>query len=394
MTIITAGSSSPTPTIALVASVAACSGGAASVMAVLPGVQNTNFIAVCVPMPPGTMVQSVNDSLGNRFIQQSYSYTSGGMAEIWGSRGSAGGTASVTVVFNTGALLGDYDFAGDTYDNNADPYDEGGAPNICINVSAWSNVWYVSPTDVWSQNTAVATVATAQSVTPRAPGDLFLSVVSTSASISGPSNGYSPLSLSATSASTGSGAAYFVNPFINASSTSWNIASSQTYAVCHLAVMAGQTGRNPLLQFPETLIQISEDSNFLSSFSGVATFTDVSSYLESMTLGPIGRQHELDRISSSQGSFVFNGRDGSFNPWNTTSFLSPGGLDPMSPVRVVASWSGVTSPIFFAYIQSITPNIIDVLNNTVTIDCYDVLQLLSLAYISGTPYANAVLSGN
>ncbi len=394
MTIITAGSSSSTPTITKVQDVTACNGGAASVTGVLPNVKATDLIAVCVPMPAGLTVQSINDSRGNRYIQNGFSYTSGGMAEIWSARGCVAGTASVTVVFGEPNVFGDYDYGLDTYDNATDPYDEGAGASVCVNFSEWNNVWWVAQVDQWGQNTSTSTTATTQTVTPRAGGDLFLAVVSTGASISGPSSGYTSLNVGATAAANGRGAAYLVSPYVGAQTTSWGIASSQTWGACMVAFIAGPTGLNPLLQFPETALQISEDNNFLNYFSGTATFTDVSSYLESMTVGPMGRAHLLDRIQATSGTFVLNGRDGNLNPWNTASFLYPGGLDPMSPIRCIAAWAGQTYPVAFLYADSYTPQIIDSQNSTVTIAAYDLLRLLALKYLNNNNYAQAILSGS
>ena len=108
-------------------------------------------------------------------------------------------------------------------------------------------------------------------------------------------------------------------------------------------------GFNPLLQFPECLVQMSTAQNYLASFQGVGIWADVSPYVQSMTLGPIGRQHELDRVQATSGQLVMNGRDGSLNPWNTQSFLYPGGLDPQTPIKCTASWNGQTSPIAYLY---------------------------------------------
>ncbi len=392
MTIITAGSSSSTPTITKVQDVTACNGGAASVTGVLPNVKATDFIAVSVPMPAGLAVFSVNDSLGNRYIQSAVSQTSGGAAELWTARGCVGGNASVTVVFAEPNVFGDYDYGLDTYDNASDPYDEGAGASVCVNIAEYAGVWWVAPQDMWGQNTSVGTTATAQTVTPRQGGDLFLSVVSTGASISGPSNGYTALNVGATGAANGRGAAYMVSPYVNAQSTSWGIASSQTYAVCHACFLAGPSGINPLLQFPEVEVQVSEDSNFLNFFSGTATFTSISSYVESFTSN-YGRQHELDRINSGSTSIVVNNRDATFNPWNVSSFLYPGGLDPMSPIRIIAAWAGVTYPVAFSYLDSVTPNIVDALNVNATLNSFDVLKLLSLKYLSSNPLAAAILSG-
>ena len=326
-------------------------------------------------LPSNASVVSVNDSTNNRWIQNGYSTSAGGNVESWVARGIQGGNASVTAIFSTAS--------------------------VGCNISEWAGLAYQSPIDQWSQNTATSNQVTPQTLTPRTNGELVIIVGQTAASIGGVPSGYTALSIPGDN---GFAAGYQIFSGSVVAATHWNASAASTWACVTTSFLpansttvgatTGPTGVNPLLQFPETLIQICEAQNFLAPMQGIGVWTDVSNYCESFTIGPMGRQHELDRVQATSGQFVMNGRDGTFNSWNSSSFLWPGGLDPMTPIRVVSAWSGVTSPVGFLYAQSFDPNIIDAQNVTVTIGAYDVLQQLSLSYLASNNYAQAVLAGN
>ena len=333
---------------------------------------NTLIAALC--LPASASVVSVTDSRNNRWIQVGQSTSSGGCAEIWQARGIQGGSASVFATFS--------------------------ATGTAVNVSEWSGIAYQSPLDQWSQNTATSASVMAQTLTPRTTGELIVVAGQSSDITGGPPGGWTP----------------FLGPGDVGSAVAWQILSGSVMPQMYWPATAdpwacvaaaflpansttvgaatGPVGVNPLLQFPETLVQICEAQNFLAPMQGIGIWTDVSNYCESFTIGPMGRQHELDRVQATSGQFVMNGRDGTFNSWNSSSFLWPGGLDPMTPIRVVSAWNGVTSPVGFLYAQSFDPNIIDAQNVTVTIGAYDVLQQLSLSYLASNNYAQAVLAGN
>jgi len=366
LTIITAGYETSTFPIQLVQSASVNSGGASVVTVGLPSLStagNTLIASVC--LSGSASVLSVTKTTGgSHWIQDAYSYTTGGSSEIWSSRGVHGTSASITFTFSSAASVG-------------------------VNVSEWSGIWYANPLDQWSQNFGTSASATTQAVTPRQAGDLFFAVVSTAASVSGPSNGYATLP----SGTTTGGVAYLISNYDTSETTSWSVASSQTWATAHASFVAGPAGLNPQLQFPETLIEMCPQSDYLAPIKGLGIWTNVSQYARSMTLGPMGRQHELDRIQATQSTFTMDNRSGVFNPWNQNSFLgSTGCLDPMSPVKVTAAWDGITSPIAYSYVQEVLPVIGDVLNVDATITCMDILQMLSLKYLSSAVYADLVIA--
>ena len=261
-----------------------------------------------------------------------------------------------------------------------------------VNVTEWENVWAVDPLDQWSQNFGTNALVAPQTISPRTTGDLVISVGSSAASIGAPSAGYTGLSMGN---QTQYAAAYDILSSSTAPAMHWTTTASSvnTWACVEACFVPGAPGVNAMLQFPETLVEISPNVSYQDPLGGMGVWINISHYVRSMQLGPIGRQHELDRVQAATANIVCNNRiDGAFNPWNTESFLySDGnGLNPMCPVRVTAAWSGVTYSVYYGYIQSMTPAITDVLNIDMNIACVDIFQALSLAYLSSNVYAKLV----
>jgi len=344
------------------------SGGAASVVVALTsnlGSGNTLIATTFLPAYVDTV--SVVDNLGNRWIQTATSYTTIGGAEIFYARGVKPGAASVTFTFNA-------------------------TGSIQVNVAEYAGVWYVDPLDQWSQNYGMSASPAVQTLTPRSSGELFVgATVVGGASISANPSGYTALSGTGASVS----GAYYINSGSVSSTPRWTAsASTASWATVGACFVSGANGLNPLLRFPETLVQVSTTNNYQNPLNGLGTWTNISSYVERMQIGPFGRQHELDRIQATSANFTVNARDGSFNAWNTNSFLYNGGLGlkPMNPFQVTAAWNGITYPKYYGYFQSIKLDIKDVLNVNATIQCNDLLQLLSLKYLSNNNYASLVES--
>ncbi len=324
-----------------------------------------NFLTAQVCLPANASVSSITDNTGNRWIQQAYSYNTNGGAEIWSARGIQGGSASVTLNFTAAGSVG-------------------------VNIAEWAGVWWVDPTDCWSQNFGTSASPIAQTLQPRTNGDLFIGVCSAGASVSAPIT-YTNLAVAGNS---GYSAGYSIAAGSVSSTAKWSATGTPTWAVAEAAFVSGASGVNPNLQFPETLVEISTTTNYQAPLMGQGIWTNITSDVRSMTLGPLGRQHELDRVQATPSTITVNNRNGNYNTWNTTSFLYNGGagLKPMNPVKVAAAWSGVTYPQYYGYFQSVTPVINDVLDVDATIQCIDIFQLFSLKYLSNNNYAQQVLS--
>lgn len=347
------------------------SSSAASVVVTLGSdVTAGNTVIATIPLPGGASVESILDSLGDPWIQVGFANSPGGNAEIWMSRGIFAGSLSASVTFSGPVTAG-------------------------VNIAEFSGLWYVAPLDSWSQQFGTAASDTSPNISssqvPRTTSDLSVIVASSNAPITGTPSGYTALT---ESGSTGYAAAYTVMSASVLVQPAWT-ASAGIWSAVSALFRPGPSGLNPRLQFPETLVQICVVQNFYTEpVDGNAQWTDISSYVRNMTIGPIGRQHELDRVQASTAEITVNNRDGTFNPWNGLSPININSniLTPMTPVRACAAWNGATSPVYFGYLQSVTPNIADVLNVDATISCVDILQMLSLKYLSNDNYAQLVES--
>ena len=309
----------------------------------------------------GASVSSVRDSLNNRWMRVGVSTSaSTGAVELWYARGVQAGTASVTAVMSSADVVADVD------------------------ISEFNGVYYVDPLDQWSQNYGTGASINVNTLTPRSSGDLFVAVAAGTSIISAVPSGYTDLN---------GYSAYLINSGSTAQSPHFTgSGGSNSWVSVGACFTAGQTGVNPRLQFPETLVQISDTTDYLSPLRGTATWTNISRYVRTMNIGPMGRQHELDRVQSTGSTFRVDNRDGSFNTWNTKSFLynNGSGLKPMNPINVTTAWNGVIYPKFFGYVQEYVPTIGDVLNVDVDINAYDIFQILALKTLNSSIYADQV----
>jgi len=317
-------------------------------------------------------VRYVSDTDGNRWMQIAKSTNGDYVTEIWYSKGIKNRGS----LFNRGVYV---TMAGISL-----------ASRTSANVARFTGVWYVDPLDQYGTNYGTSASPTASGLSPRTSGEVLVGVVSTSASVTAQPSGYTSLF------SGNQAACYQVLSGSVAAIPSWTSASVGDYSTCLASFVPGQSGVNPRLQFPETLVEVCTQSNYLAPLQGIGVWTNISSYVRSMDIGPLGRQHELDRIEASTAQVNVDNRDGTFNTWNTSSFLWNGGagLKAQNPVKITAAWSGITYPIFYGYTQAITPSISDVLNVDATITCVDIFQMLSLKYLSNDNYAQHVLTDN
>ena len=340
--------------------------GAASVIVpVSSSLTSGNTVIGTFLLPVGASVASVVDNLNNPWIQASYSYAASvGGAEIWYSRGVKSGAASVTVTFTSAASVG-------------------------ANIAEYSGLYYADPLDQWSQNYGTSSTASVGPITPRAANDLFVGAVYGSASVGSGPSGWTALTESITNGA----AYYFTTGSTSPRTPAWTFSSSASWAAVGACFQAGRAGVNSRLIFPEVLVEISLTNQYLNPINGYGTWTNISNYVLDMSIGPHGRQHELDRVQSSPLNLSVDNRSGTFDRWNTSSFLYGGGngLMPMNPIKVTAAWNGITYPKYFGYLQEDAPQIQDVLNVNSTLHALDIFQVLSLKYHSNTNYEQQVI---
>ena len=327
---------------------------------------NTAVATIC--MGAGASVTTMFDGNNGRWIQTAYSYSANNGVEIWYARGLAHGTEAVIVEFTS-------------------------AVQASMNVTEVGGVYYVDPLDTWSQNNGTSASVQVQSMNPRANGDITFGVVASTVPITGSPSGFTALTQNT---GVGFAAGYYTQSGSVSVAPIWTTGSSAPFVAAGACFQAGATGLNPRLQFPEILVELCDTSNPFAPFSGVGRWINFSGYVIDMTLGPLGRQHELDRIQSTAATITVDNRSGQFNTWNSTgSFLYSGGngLDPMTPVMVTAAWLGATYPVYYGYVQEIKNDVFDAVNVDATIQCQDLLQMLSLKYLSSNNYAQIIEAG-
>ena len=348
---------------------ATASGSVSSVVVPLTtAVQSGDTLIASVCMDGGASVASITDTLGGRWMQTARAYQSDVGTELWTARGLGPGAASVTVNFTIPVAAG-------------------------VNVLEASGLWYASPLDQWTQyNSTAASVGASvipQMVTPRMDGELIVSACAANASVGTQTGGYTALTMTG---GTNFAAVYGVSTNTAPPTLTWPTDAASSWATVQAAFLPGASSLNPNLQFPETSVQICTQSNWQAPFSGAGIWTELAPYVESFSAGPIGRQHELDRVQAAPATITLNNRTGVFNPWNTESFIysNGSGMKPMNPIKITAAWNDITYPVYYGYFQSLTNSIKDVLNVEATLACIDVLQILSLKYLASDNYAQLV----
>lgn len=345
---------------------------ATSTTVTLNGVTGTDVLVAMISCVNTATVASITDNQNNRWIRCSQCPAPQGLSanqsEIWYARGVNAGNTTVTVTFSGSVTFG-------------------------VNLSEWSGVYTVQPLDMDAQNYGVsAAPTTAVLPTGLAQTDVVLALTSAAGVLTGgPLNSF--IGLSFGGSATGISAGYrLVNPA--GISTSWTQSGSHSWSTCIVALQPGAATLNPngdatTATMPETIIEMSTNSNWQ-----VPIWQNFSRYVQKCDVGPIGRQHWLDRVQAAPAKITVNNRDGTFNPWNSNSSLYNGGtgLRPMNPVRIVASWNGVSYPVYYGYLQGVPLTLTDVLNATSELDCIDIFQYLALNYLSHNQYAQAVIA--
>lgn len=342
----------------------AATSAASVVVPMASALTNGNTVIGTFLITSAASVTSVTDNIGNRWIRAGYSSNAAaGSSEIWYARGVTGGAASVTITYS-------------------------GTVTAANGISEFSGIYYVDPLDQWVQNYDTSASPTG-TVYPRQAGDLFIGAVRTSSSVSATPSGWSSLFSSSVA---GVSAQYLVGS--GTQSPTWTTSAASPWVATVACFRAGAGGINPNLQFPETVVEICCRSDYRYPLQGLGRWVNISSYVRSFSIGPMGRQHELSRVQSTKADIKVDNRTGVFNPWNTSGFLynSGYGLRPMNPMSIRSAWNGVNYPQYWGYLQSVTPTISDVLNVDTTLACNDILQMFSLKTLSEMSYEELLLS--
>lgn len=140
---------------------------------------------------------------------------------------------------------------------------------------------------------------------------------------------------------------------------------------------------------PTAILEVGFTSDPFSTVS----WTDISSRMRSMkTTG--GRQHELNRVEAGTLEVLLENRNRDFDPTNTSSpyYNSGVGLVPMRPVRLRATWSGVTYAVWYGYVDSWAPQWPDETTSDVVLRASDGLKILALKNITSSAYSAQIVA--
>lgn len=90
-----------------------------------------------------------------------------------------------------------------------------------------------------------------------------------------------------------------------------------------------------------------------------------------------GRQDELQTVQAGTADVTFDNRDGSLSPGNPASPYAPNVL-PMRRMRISATWQGVTTYLFYGFIESYTPKVNSPVDCDMVIHAVDAFSILNL----------------
>ncbi len=138
------------------------------------------------------------------------------------------------------------------------------------------------------------------------------------------------------------------------------------------------------LTMPAVSVQISDSGPWATP-----TWYDISAYCLGFNTSS-GRQHELNHFESSSATITLSNNDGRFSSWGSSKY----GTAPTigNPVKITATESGTTYPVYYGYISSVEYSQTSPNNYAATLKCYDGLKLLSLKFLASTKYAQQILA--
>ena len=113
-------------------------------------------------------------------------------------------------------------------------------------------------------------------------------------------------------------------------------------------------------------------------YSLTQTWTDVTPYVRDFQTKS-GRQHFLDRIEAATLNITLNNRSGFFSSGSTI-------LNTRMPIQVTATYSGVTYPVYYGIIDTVTERLGDILNIDLDVQASDLTKYLSLRYMNSPAF--------
>jgi hypothetical protein len=116
-------------------------------------------------------------------------------------------------------------------------------------------------------------------------------------------------------------------------------------------------------------------------------WTDISDYVRALSTD-WARSRELNRQPANVLNLTLDNRDGRFSPGNTAGPFVVAGVSKIRPriaVRVRATWSGTTYPIYYGFVTNWQDNLPFVGKDMIaTVQATDALSLLTLNAVDGS----------
>lgn len=349
--------------ITLVQSAHANPGGMSQTIS-LNGVATGHLLALAI-FTGNSPVASVVDSLGNPWIRGCNANAPGSLdCECWYASGAIAGNTAVTITL-TGPSFADFTAV----------------------LMEFSGVATVNAMEQEVPNAGTSnTPATGGPMQGYEPGEVLMCIAKTSVAITGTPSGFTVVP----TGTAGDAVVYFVDSGTGIRTPTFSLGSSQLWLTLALNFRptdaTAPTTNVPGGNMPQ--IQV-EYSPIASPFA--PAWRNITRYVRSFKT-TAGRAHVEDRINAGTIDIVVDGRDGSFNPWNQSSYLYNGGqgLQPMNVIRITAAWEGVTYFVAYGFVNSILPSYEESMNVDVTIEAYDIFNFLSLRSLSNNNYAQLV----
>jgi len=123
------------------------------------------------------------------------------------------------------------------------------------------------------------------------------------------------------------------------------------------------------------------------TWTDTIAWTDVSDYVRALSTD-WARSRELNRQPANVLNLTLNNRDGRFSPGNTAGPFAVAGVSKIRPriaVRVRATWSSVTYPIYYGFVTNWQDNLPFVGKDMIaTVQATDALSLLTLNAVDGS----------
>lgn len=180
------------------------------------------------------------------------------------------------------------------------------------------------------------------------------------------------------------------------STASGSISSSPITA--NATAAAYLVAQPPLVTMPTVFLEVAFNNNIFDPLSSMV-WTNITQYMDKDATITYGRAHNLDGTSAATLEVTLNDRDGRFTPYNVSSpYYGNGqstGLIPSKPVRLYAQYNNVNYPVFYGYVSSWTPSVLDASNQDAVLRATDLLGILGKAYLANTTiYPNLVATSN